>query len=407
MPVNSAPVVRPLVAADVAQVAALHETVFPRESGLSRPVLENYLADLFLNNPCFDDAMPSLVCEQAGRTVGFLGVLPSTMLWGKRRIRVAVSTQFMVHPQYRSGRAAFGLLNAYFSGPQDLSFTDGANESARKMWQAVGAVAPPIYNLHWLRILRPGAFALSRLARRRFLSLAARVVAPFVRPLDSLLAQLASNPLAIPTNDSDEPLTPDELVDSVRRFSGNYDLRPEYDDATVNWLLTLASRKDSPTVLRMRCVRDASNQIIGWYVYFLKPGGLSQVLQLGGTRQHIDVVIDHLFCDAFSHGALALVGRMEPDFAFELGAKGVVFLRRGSFFLCHSRQPELLDSIARGGAFLSRLEGECWIGMRLHERAGQNSAAHRVPMTSPRRDYIRGEDRHNGHGEASRELSSE
>jgi hypothetical protein len=358
--------VRPFRASDVAQVAALHEAVFPNESGLCSADLEDYLAEIFLGNPWYREALPSLVCEQAGQLVGFAGVLPRDMWVRRRQIRVAVLSQLMVHPDSRSTIAAIALLRSFLSGPQELSFSDGASKIARRLWERVCGVTSLTYSLHWLRVLRPAAFAMNRIFKQPSLAVLARLAYPLVRPVDSLISRLSSNPLAIRHSRADEPLVPDELVGCIRKFSSKCALRPNYSAASMRWLLALAAKKDPPTTLRMRCMRTPDDQIVGWYVYYLTPGGISHVLQLGGGRQHIGSVIDHLLNDAFLHGALALNGRMEPDFADELWARGAVFGLHGAKFLFHSRDPEVLQAISTGDAFLSCLEGEWW--MRFHER---------------------------------------
>jgi GNAT superfamily N-acetyltransferase len=362
--------VRPFNASDVGQVAALHELVFPDESGLRTSELERYFSDVFLNNPWMDDALPSLVCEYEGKVVGFVGVLPRVMWAGNRKIRVAVHSQSMVDPKHRVRGVAIELLKAAMAGEQELSLTDGASENSRRLWEVIGGVAPLIYNLHWLRLFRPGAFVLSRISMRSLLAPLDRVASAFLWPVDSLTCRLYGV-LKVPRCDADEPIAPEELVECIRTFASSYTLRPDYDAQGMRWLLTMAAQKDHPTTLRTRCVRDSGRQITGWYAYYLEPGGVSQVLQIGGARQHIGSVIDHLFYDAVRHGSLAIAGRMEPNFARELSARGVVYVQRGANFLCRSRNRELLQAIAAGDAFLSRLEGEWW--MRFHERAGQSN----------------------------------
>ena len=137
----------------------------------------------------------------------------------------------------------------------------------------------------------------------------------------------------------------------------------------MRWLLALAARKNPPSTLRVRCVRDAGGRIAGWYVYYLMPDDVSQVLQLGGARYHIGVILDHLLNDAFAHGSVAVYGRMEPEFVSELWACRAFFLGHGAHFVCRSSNNEVLHALCSGDAFLSRLEGEWW--MRFHEQAGR------------------------------------
>ena len=69
-------------------------------------------------------------------------------------------------------------------------------------------------------------------------------------------------------------------------------------------------------------------------------------------------VLDHLFRHAWQRGALALTGRLDPRHMRELTNKHCRFDSEGGWTMVHSRDQELLQTIYRGDAWLSRLEGE-------------------------------------------------
>src|SRR5258706_4330555 len=119
--------------------------------------------------------------RENGRIVGFQAVMPRPMQFRGRPIRVAVSCQFMVDPDERRGLIALQLAKACISGPQDLTLADGANVSSQRMWIGLGGTAPLLYNLHWVRPLRPARYMLSLLEGRASfplpLALAARPLA--------------------------------------------------------------------------------------------------------------------------------------------------------------------------------------------------------------------------------------
>ena len=52
--------------------------------------------------------------------------------------------------------------------------------------------------------------------------------------------------------------------------------------------------------------------MVGWYVYYLDPGGLCRVLQVMTRERHSELVVGELYRDAFAGGAAALYGRLEP-----------------------------------------------------------------------------------------------
>ena len=147
--------IRPFVLGDVPRVAELHESILGGSRRLSMENRRRYLGKVFLENPWYDDTLPSLVAEEGhGRIVGFLGVLPRRMSWNGRSIKVAIGSQYMVEPHYR-GLTGLLLQKAFLSGPQDLSMTDGASHESVKLWKAVGGTDSPLHSIHWTRPLRP------------------------------------------------------------------------------------------------------------------------------------------------------------------------------------------------------------------------------------------------------------
>jgi hypothetical protein len=110
--------------------------------------------------------------------------------------------------------------------------------------------------------------------------------------------------------------------------------------------------------LRRGIVRNSKNEIVGSYLYYAKHRGLGEVVQLCTTRNSQEEVLSHLLRDARENRVAALCGRLEPDFMDELRRMKCLLYNRGQWMLVHSRNPAILESIRRGEAFLSRLEGE-------------------------------------------------
>ena len=114
--------------------------------------------------------------------------------------------------------------------------------------------------------------------------------------------------------------------------------------------------------LRKVVLRDDSQKILGWYVYYLKPGAVGEVVQIGGEWQFTKNILDHLFYDAWNHGVIALHGVVQSHWMAGLSYKNCFFTCRGGWTLAHSRKPELLELLNRGDVFLSRLDGEWYLG---------------------------------------------
>jgi hypothetical protein len=155
-----------------------------------------------------------------------------------------------------------------------------------------------------------------------------------------------------------EKLDVETLLRCLTEFCGDYSLRPEYDVDSVKWLLAFMERMHPRADLRKVVLRDDNQKILGWYLYYLKPGAIGQVVQIGGQRKFTKDILDHLFYDAWSHGAIALHGVVPSHLMADFSEKNCFFTCRGGWTVAHSRQPELLEILERGDASLSRLDGE-------------------------------------------------
>jgi hypothetical protein len=348
---------------DIPAVAALLGRVFPEQRRSSQTACEAYFREIFFNNPWRDLGLPSWVAEEDGRMAGFAGVMPRRMLFRGRPIRVAVGCQFMVDPNRRHGLTALQLARAAFSGPQDLFIADGANGLSRHIWSGLGGTAPLLYNLHWTRLLRPARYVLSRLEERatlpRPLTLAAR---PLSAVADALSARLRPNRFhQKETELAEETLDPASMLAHLPEVMNGNALQPEYDAHSLAWLLDQTRRKKRHGVLRARAVLDRGRQLIGWYLHYVRTGGVSEVVQIAARDGWFDRVLQRLLADAWRHGAAAARGRLDPRYAQELSDRHCWLRQEDPSVLIHSRDPDVVSAIRQGSAFLSRLEGEWWL----------------------------------------------
>lgn len=344
---------------DIPDVVALRQQVFRFSERRSAGVLGAYFERIFFHHPWPDEELPSWVHEDAsGRVTGFLGVMPRRMLWRGQAIRTAVATQLMVEPQSR-GLVGRWLVRAFLAGPQDCSLSDTANDAARRIWESLGAGTSMIHSLVWLRPLRPCRDLTSRLAH----GLAARGALYAARPLvaagDAFAARRAGGAARKPAG-TIQPLTPALMLAHLDVLGGRA-LRPAYEAGALDWLLEQAAEKRQFGTLERALVRDPSGEVAGWFLYFLNPGGASQVVQLAARPAAQALVLQHLFHHAWSRGAVTVAGRLEPALVPDLATLGCGFRRDGPWVLIHSRRPELMPAVERGDAFLSRLEGEWWL----------------------------------------------
>jgi hypothetical protein len=285
------------------------------------------------------------------------------MSLGGQTIRTAVGGNFVVHPDLRTSLAGLHLLRAYMAGGQDLSLTDSANDASRTLLERLGFTTILPFSVHWVRLLRPtrfAAFAVSHLA-------ANAVVASLefaARPLCAVMDRLAVGLSFSPFRQAESPLQATELdaetlLGCQKEFRNGYSLWPEYDVHSLSWLLSFMARtKGHGDGLRKVVLRDQALKIVGWYIYSSVPGGIGEVVQIGGEPRNIRNILDHLFYDAWSHDIIALRGMVEPQLMAEFSEKNCFFTCRGGWMVAHSRKPNFLEPLNRGDAFLSRLDGD-------------------------------------------------
>jgi hypothetical protein len=357
------PRTRPFQERDIPEVADLWFRVFRRAASGAPRSLHDYFAEVFFRNPWRDEALPSLVYEDGGgAAAGFLGVLPRRMTFRGRPVRVAVSTQLMVHPARRHSLAALHLMRDFFAGPQDLSFTDGANDASQRLWESLGGTVAMLHSLEWTRVLRPTRHIAGILSAVRSLVPLVHAAAPVCGAMDAAVARLPFGPYHVPPSPlASEDATVQTLHACLTELGGRPALRPVYDSESLAWLLSLAEQKRAHGRLRKVVIRDGRGRIAGWYLYYLKPGGASQVVQVGARDGSAGQVLDALFHDAACRGAVSVGGQLEPSFVRQLSDRHCVFRCLSLGVLIHSKDRELLQAIQRGDAFLSRLEGEWWL----------------------------------------------
>lgn len=372
--------IRPLAERDIPEVVDLFGRVHPQSGWASPGACAGYFQEIFFGNPWRDAALPSWVARESGRIVGFVGVVPRPMQYRGRPLRAAVLTQLMVEPgEKRNGLAAAQLLRAALAGPQDLTLSDGANETSRRMWQACGGSTLTLYGLHWQRLIRPASCALGMLAGVAGRA-AAMVAAPMAIAADAYMSRRMGLGRKSPL--IEQSLTGTSLANALEIFASGYALRPRYEPATLEWLLAQARAKRRHGELQAQMLRNGG-RIAGWFLYYLS-SGTSRVLQLGARPGSEEMVLAHLFQHAWRSGARAIEGRMEPRFARAVSRQHCFFLVPSVYCVAHARDSQLLGALGSGDAFFTRLEGEWW--MRF---TGETPATQRGARFMPHRLWTR------------------
>jgi GNAT superfamily N-acetyltransferase len=333
--------------------------------GQNRPpgkTLPKHFAEFHLANPWASPEIPALVYLEKGKVVGALGVLPRPMEFRGRPIVVATTTVFMVDPQHQGEPVGARLLDRLLSGPQDLSWTDGASGHVKAGWTALGGYAADLYAFNWIRILRPfgtASFGLDRLGRAgRWLKPVSRVAAV---PLDLLLSNLPVPPLRPPVSQYGRKLvSADELLDCITSIGWRESLRPAYSSPSFQWLMREAAKAKYGD-LRMVTVTNPEGVRSGWFVYYASPGGAAGVLQIGIRRRYdFKNTLAALFLDAWEQGSACIRGASIPQYLTALTEQHCFFRHPRDQVLIHSRNQEIARAIRLGEAALARLDGTFW-----------------------------------------------
>ena len=345
---------------DVGQVADLHCKVFYGGTPPASDGLRSYYREVFFRNPWVDKDLPSLVYRSAqGKVVGFNGVIPRRMSFDGKPIRVAVSHRLMVDPEAWSSFAGIKLMRAFLSGPQDLSFTDGANDRGRTIHEAAGGSTSFLYSMNWIWPLRPFQLAINTVFRAR--PTLARLSRPLWSALDPLAAKYWGRAVPdISAVTSDFALDEATILTCLDKCTAARLLRPEYDLHSMRWLLERLKENQHRGRLEGIVIRNGSGQAVGVCLYYLKSDRRAEILLLAAPKNLTGVLFGCLIRRVRNEGAVAIWGRLEPSH-FSLLFDNRCFLTRANWALFHTRDANLANAIHRGDAFLSALEGELWL----------------------------------------------
>ena len=351
--------IRPFRRDDIPDVVALYNEVFPATERSGTSDLESFFDIAFFGSPLTDEDGGSLVyLGSGGDILGFLGVQPRRLSIRGRTLHAAVCTKFMVARRAGINNAAVRMLRSVFDRPLDLVISDLANEPARRLWEGLGGRTALLGSLYWSRALRPARYLVSRITGRRPLKSLAFAARPLADIADRVVARHALRWFPRPVaGHTSENLDLDTLVTCLPTVCRERPLRPDYDARSLQWLLELMSDANPTKPLRKQLVRNAQREVVGWFLYFLERGGESNVVQMAASKRSAEAVLQMLLADAWSQGSVVLSGRFEPGFVGPLSSHGCA-LSHGPWMLVHSKQPDVLDAILSGEAFLSRLEGE-------------------------------------------------
>ena len=344
----------------MAEIRPLEADDLPTVSALMRAHLggwdddEAFLAATALEHPWADPEIRSLVATEDGRVVGWIAAAVRRLRFDDREVRGVCCSHLVVDPASRSTAAGALLLSRLLAGPQELTWSDSANDPVLRMWRVYGGHIDHSRACDWMLVLRPlrwlGGIA-AALPRRRAASRELVPVAAF--PFQALGARRG----AAREEDPDvvgADAGAAEVAESWPQLTFKRRFRPEYDADFLEHLFSLIAAHDGP--LTVRLVRRGATPI-GLYACVPGRAGGLRVLHLSGHERDIPAVMGELVAHAHEQGARFLFGRLEPhlDAPVRERLAAIGLARRP---IVHSRDPELLAALQTDAALLTRLDSE-------------------------------------------------
>jgi hypothetical protein len=355
--------IRPFTSHDIAQVADLHRDAMQTGAELTEPLLRRYrewLTTVFLENPMRTDGLESLVYEDGGEIVGFIGVVPRQVSLKRRVFRASAASNFCVRTGHR-GRVGLQMAREYLARSSELALIDELTDRTRSLWDRLGMVAMP-QSVRWTLPLRPIRHVLSLTARHLPRWVAAASGASSVA-FDRLAARVPRSPFRYdaPTLTA-QPLTSPGLARLLSEFGTDDWLRPVVADGSTEWLVERARSLKRFGDLHMNVLRDRSDKVAGWYIYQARAEGLGDVLQaVAVNTAAADQVLAHLALHARERGVINLTGTLDPVFLSALSEHWAVLSPAPMvprWRLVFSNRPDVLEAYWRDRVLLSRLDGE-------------------------------------------------
>jgi hypothetical protein len=356
---HSAFSIRFLEVADIPRVARLIQKSLPTGPRVSDEVWHEEIRDVYLDNPWRNDNIGALVHEDGqGNITGFLGVVPRPLVMNGQSYVGAVCSDYCVEAGQR-GMTGVRLIRRFLGGPQDISFTDEANETARAIWERSGGVTCHFLSVCWAIPLRPARAALSVARKRTSAQPLLTVMKPIAEVVDRVVNRFRK-PIA-PAGSPRLRIHEFPVAEALRllpQIIERDSVYVEYDRQSLEWLIRRAARRQSDGRLAAYGFSTTEGVLAGWGILYAHSNGLSELLQIASRPEYRLQIYDHLMKSAYNERASALTGRLRVEVVPIVGRAFGCFQPASCWTMVHSKNVELVNSFTQGRAFVSRLDGE-------------------------------------------------
>ncbi len=356
--------IRPLRLQDIDEVAELYRLVNNTDWLIPAAEVPSWLRRMLFEHPWVDPEIPSLIyVDDGGEIMGFIASHVRRMRFDGEPVRMAVTGPLAAHPRARGRGVGALLCRHHFAGAQDLTTTDSASEEMRQIYELIGGQMMHPSSIVWARVLHPWSYLGNRAlhanahVRHRVKPWARRAL-PLLDPPTERAIRYFRTPE--PLDSTDEPLTAELMLEHLPLVTRSLRLVPDYDLSFLRWLLAELGQSRTWGAPQQRLVRDGDGRVLGWYVYYLKPGEGCHVMQIATRDRHAGAVLENLFAHAARHGGGAVQGRVEAHVLAALANHRAVF-RFSPRSLIHSTNSELLGAVTSGHALLTHLDGQWWM----------------------------------------------
>jgi hypothetical protein len=358
--------IRPFEPADLTSVAALYERVVRSGRAHASAALQAAFHSLFVASPLVSRDVPPLVIESSAGVQGFQGVHVRTTTSGDT---VASLGPLFVTPEARIKGSGLLLLGRILEGKQQLTYSDGASEEARRLWQRLGGHCSDAHSLEWALPIKPLTTLVRNAARGRNPRFAKilQALGPIAGQADRWLQTRWNKKLQgvsrAPVELSE--ISPDEWLNFLFDQSSAHRLAPILTEESAHWTLDqLRSLRSRGAFVLLGAKRRQT--LLGTLVGYRSAEGILSIMQLRCQERHCSQMLSALARLGREQGLAAIEGRLDATVQGGLGDFPVL-LRRSTPFLVHSHNPALVDRFLGTRSSFSRIDGE-WI-MNLRSEA--------------------------------------
>jgi hypothetical protein len=349
----------------MADIRPFERDDLPAVTGLMRDHLGAWDTDVGLleatlwDHPWADPELPSLVAvDDDGEVIGFIGVQPRRIEFDGASLRAVCCSHLVVRPQDRGSGPGALLVSRVMGGPQEITWTDTANQVVARIWGVLGGRVDHTRASDWMIVLRPMRWGSRALGAATGLAAGSGNLPVPGLPLQAAGARLvpSAHP-ASPENVAGKHATAAEIAAAMPEICRRFTLFVAYDEEVLDYTFRLVEATRGRLIRR---IVKRRRKAVGWYAYLLQPGGVSTVLHLAAAPRDVEAVFGELVEHSASLGSAALAGRYEPHLEAPLRLRmAILGLARRP--VVHTQHPHADVVLANSTSLLTRLDGEWFV----------------------------------------------